>query len=137
MARPPLRTMLTGGLLLASAAACAPTGADEASEPPPPPVHAGIETRLLDADLVNFRATMTGGATLADLDAYSRCAAVQYTLIRGYGYARHVRTNISEEGGVWTADAVYTISPELPLGTRTLEAAVVAADCAEQGIPSV
>lgn len=103
----------------------------------PPASYDGIQTRLLDDDLVNFRAQMTGVATRADLDAYARCAAAQYTLIRGYAFARHVRTSITEEGGVWVADAVYTISPDLPRGLQTLEAQVVAADCAEQGIPSV
>lgn len=80
---------------------------------------------------------MTGVAARADLDAYARCAAAQYTLIRGYSFARHVRTSITEEGGVWAADAVYTISPDLPRGLQTLEAEIVAADCAEQGIPTV
>ncbi|WP_370632837.1 hypothetical protein [Hasllibacter sp. MH4015] len=103
----------------------------------PPATYDGVETRLLDDDLVNFRAQMTGVATRADLDAYTRCVAAQYTLIRGYPFARHVRTSITEEGGVWVADAVYTISPELPRGLQTLEAEVVVADCAEQGIPTV
>lgn len=123
-------------------AAAVSTGCQPSTEGPtlseaPPATYDGIETRLLDHDLVNFRARMTGVATRADLDAYARCAAAQYTLIRGYPFARHVRTSITEEGGVWSADAVYTISPELPRGLQTLEAEVVAADCAEQGIPAV
>ena len=118
-------------------AGCQPRTEGPTLEQAPPATYDGIETRLLDDDLVNFRAQMTGVATRADLDAYARCAAVQYTLIRGYAFARHVRTSITEEGGVWVADAVYTISPELPRGLQTLEAEVVAADCAEQGIPSV
>ena len=99
--------------------------------------HDGIETRLLDDDLVNFRVQMTGAATRDDVDAYARCAAAQYALIRGFGFARHVRTNVQEQGGVWVGDAVYTISPALPRGLQTLDAEVVAAACAEQGIPTV
>lgn len=103
----------------------------------PPATFDGVETRLLDDDLVNFRVQMTGVATRDDVAAYARCAAAQYALIRGFGFARHVRTNVQEQGGVWVGDAVYTISPALPRGVQTLDAEVVAAACAEQGIPTV
>lgn len=97
----------------------------------------GVETRLLDEDLVNFRVEMRGARGREDVAAYAECAAAQYTLIRGYGFARHVRTNVQEEAGLWHADAVYTVSPALPRGVQTMDAEVVAADCAEQGIPTV
>jgi hypothetical protein len=71
------------------------------------------------------------------MQAYADCAAAQYALIRGYGFARHVRTNLGEEGGNSTADAVYTISPGLPRGFATIDAEVVVADCAARGIPTV
>jgi hypothetical protein len=103
----------------------------------PPASYDGVDTRLLDDDLVNFRVQMTGVATRDDVAAYARCAAAQYALIRGFGFARHVRTNVQEQGGVWVGDAVYTISPALPRGLQTLDAEVVAAACAEQGIPTV
>jgi len=44
---------------------------------------------------------------------------------------------VVEEGGIWRGDAVYTISPALPDGVLKLDAEVVAADCAENGIPMV
>ena len=103
----------------------------------PPARYDGVETRLLDDDLVNFRVRLDGVATQGDVVAYARCAAAQYALIRGFGFARHVRTNVTEEGGVWVGDAVYTISPALPRGLQTLDAEVVTAACAEQGIPTV
>lgn len=96
----------------------------------------GIETRMMDDSLVEFTVRAQGGGRDA-VAAYADCAAAQYALIRGYGFARHLRTNIAEEGGVWRGDAVYTISSELPQGLRTLEAQTVADDCAEQGIPTV
>lgn len=114
----------------------AATGAGPVSDRPSV-TYDGVQTRLLDQDLVNFRAQMSGAASRADVDAYARCASAQYTLIRGYSFARHVRTSITEEGGVWVADAVYTISPDLPRGLQTLEAEIVTADCVEQGIPTV
>jgi hypothetical protein len=101
------------------------------------PDYLGVETSLLDGDLVQFEVTMQGARNGKDVDAYAECAAAQYTLIRGYGFARHLRTNVIEKGGVWAADAVYTISPSLPRGLRTIDAEVVVAACAENGIPTV
>ena len=101
------------------------------------PDYRGIETRLLDGDLVNFRVSMQGARDNGDVEDYARCAAAQYALIRGYGFARHLRTNVDKQGGIWRGDAVYTISPSLPRGLRTLDAEVVAAHCAENGIPTV
>ena len=101
------------------------------------PDYRGIETRLLDGDLVNFHVEMTGAREQGDVGRYAECAAAQYTLIRGYGFARHLRTSVSEQGGVWHGDAIYTISPALPDGLKTIDAEVVAADCAENGIPMV
>jgi hypothetical protein len=108
--------------------------------PPPPeplPRHEGVETRLIDDDIVNLIVRMSGPATQGDLIAYSRCAAAQYAVIRGYGFARHVRTNVKVEGSVRVADAVYTVSPTLPRGLQTIDAEVTVADCAELGIPTV
>lgn len=97
----------------------------------------GIETILLDGDLVNFRVAMTGGTGIPDVEDYARCAAAQYALIRGYGFARHVRTNVKKSGGVWRGDAVYTISATLPEGLKTIDAEVTVRDCGAQGIPTV
>ena len=101
------------------------------------PEYRGIETVLLDDDLVNLRVAMTGARGREDVDAYARCAAAQYALIRGYGFARHVRTTVAKSGGLWRGDAVYTISAALPRGLRTLDAEVVVRDCGSQGIPTV
>jgi len=101
------------------------------------PVYNGIETFLLDGDLVKFNVQMQGARDNADVAAYGECAAAQYALIRGYGFARHVRTNVSNEGGIWRGDAVYTISPALPEGLRTIDAEVTVQNCAAQAIPTV
>jgi hypothetical protein len=116
-------------------AACAPAEPDAGTAYPSD--YRGVETSLLDGDLVQFHVAMGNPRAAGDLDAYAECAAAQYALIRGYGFARHLRTNINEEGGVWTADAVYTISPSLPRGKRTIDAEVVVANCVENGIPTV
>lgn len=128
---PALAGLVLAGLTLA---ACA--------ESPPPetaaaPQYLGIETRRMDGELVNFRVRMAGAHGSDEVIAYARCAAAQYSLIRGYGFARHLRTNVHREGGIWRADAVYTISPALPQGLQTIDAEVTVADCREQGIPTV
>lgn len=129
------------GLFLIAMMGCTPpeqTDPDpDLTEMPFAPDYNGIETRLLDGDLVNFVVEMQGARNSEDVEDYLRCAAAQYTLIRGYSFARHVRTTMDEEGGIWTADAVYTISAALPRGVRTLDAEVVVADCRELGIPTV
>lgn len=131
---------LTGWLALGGLCACAaadPRGPAPDDAAPFDPVYSGIETRLLEDDLVGFAVRMRGARGNDDVADYARCAAAQYALIRGYGFARHVRTNVAEEGGLWTADAVYTISPSLPRGLSTIDAEVTVANCAETGIPTV
>jgi hypothetical protein len=115
-------------------AGCAGTEGDPAAFAP---VYGGVETRLLDGDLVSFRVTMRGARDGADVERYAECAAAQYALIRGYGFARHVRTLVDETAGMWEADAVYTISPALPAGERTIDAEVTVANCGRSGIPTV
>lgn len=101
------------------------------------PDYRGVQTQLLDGDLVRFQVVMTNALEPKNVSAYAECAAAEYTLIRGYGFARHVRTNVSEDNGLWSGDAVYTISASLPDGLRTIDAEVVAANCREKGIPTV
>ncbi|WP_397543940.1 hypothetical protein [Roseovarius salis] len=130
-----VQIILPGALLATGLAGCAASEAGQTARFAPD--YRGIETHLLDNDLVSFRVEMTGARDAADVERYAECAAAQYTLIRGFGFARHVRTKVAEEGGIWRADAVYTISPALPDGIRKIDAEVVAADCAENGIPMV
>ncbi len=125
------------GLAMASLVACGSTSPGAVSRSDYAPDYLGIETRLLDGDLVNFLVQMEGARNRGDVIAYAECAAAQYALIRGYGFARHVRTNVLEEGGLWRADAVYTISPALPQGLSTIDAEVTVSNCAETGIPTV
>lgn len=135
-------TRLSAGLTVAAFAvlsACA----DQAGQGPQPvksdfkPTYLGVQTILMDGDLVDFRVQMQGARNRDDVSNYARCAAAQYALIRGYGFARHLRTNIAESGGTWRADAVYTISASLPLGLRNIDAEVTVRDCGSLGIPTV
>ena len=102
-----------------------------------PPAFLGIETRLLDGDLVNFRVAARHAEERRLVEDYAACAAAQYALIRGYGFARHVRTNLDQDGAVARADAVYLISPALPRGVATIDAEVTVRDCGARGIPTV
>lgn len=140
---PQVRPPVAAALALVALAGCAPASgaAPDFAAPlrgaPEGAVYRGVQTRLLDNDLVQFRVEMQGARDAGDVYVYARCAAAQYALIRGYGFARHVRTNVAQRGGIWMADAVYTVSPGLPPGGRTIDAEVTVAACAEQGIPTV
>ncbi len=101
------------------------------------PVYQGVDTRLLEGDLVNFQVIMTGARDERDVAGYAECAAAQYALIRGFGFARHLRTTIDFQGGVWRGDAVYTISSALPRGLKTIDAEVIVSSCEDNGIPTV
>lgn len=136
MARMP-GNMARAGVAAAALAACAPAAGPEVARADFDPGYRGIETILLDGDLVNFRVAMSGARDKADVEAYARCAAAQYALIRGAGFARHVRTTVAQTGSIWRGDAVYTISAALPEGFRTIDAEVTVRDCGALGIPTV
>ena len=93
----------------------------EKSDSPKPfhPQYRGIETRLMEGDLVEFLVEMGGARSKQDVSDYAQCAAAQYALIRGYGFARQVRTNVTEEGGVWRGDADLHHLVRLARGLRT------------------
>ncbi|WP_417628216.1 hypothetical protein [Pararhodobacter aggregans] len=129
-----LSLALTG---LAGCVTAAPQPGEVPMGAPENAVYRGVQTQLLENDLVHFVVTMEGARDAGDAIAYARCAAAQYALIRGMGFARHVRTTTNNEGSLWQADAVYTVSPSLPRGIRTIDAEVTVADCTEQGIPTV
>ncbi|HEY0274477.1 MAG TPA: hypothetical protein VGC31_00170, partial [Paenirhodobacter sp.] len=58
-------------------------GTDAPARPEPEITYLGVETRMLDAELVDLRVALKGGETEATVTAYLKCAAAQYTLIRG------------------------------------------------------
>ena len=102
-ATPALRASLIAAL--AAVSACAPAGGAERGAFKP--VYQSVQTILLDDDMVNFRVAMRGARNNEDVAAYARCAAAQYALIRGAGFARHVRTNVGHAtDGVQVDDAV-------------------------------
>jgi hypothetical protein len=124
-------------MIAATAAVGACAGGPEVAQGPGNPSYLGIETILLDGDLVNFRVAMKGARNEADVEDYGRCAAAQYALIRGFGFARHVRTQVAKAGETWRGDAVYLISAALPEGVRLIDAEVTVRNCGELGIPTV
>lgn len=109
----------------------------EVSQAPMTPSYEGVQTRLLDGDLVGFIVKMRGTENVTDATRYAECAAAQYTLIRGYGFLRHVRTTAQSELGLWSVDAAYVISPSLPDGLKTIDAEIIVGACADDGIPTV
>ncbi len=135
-----IRPLTLVALMLTAApvalSACAPAG-EGVAQGDAAPGYQGIQTVLLEGDLVSFRVAMTGARDETDVEAYARCAAAQYALIRGAGFARHVRTNVARDGNTWRGDGVYLISAALPRGFKTIDAEVTVRDCGEQAIPTV
>lgn len=127
---------MAAGLALGGCAAAGPSLGPDAG-PVAGATYEGVQTLLLADDMVSVRAAMRGGRGAADVERYAACAAAQYALIRGQGFARHVRTLLDESGGLWRADAVYVISAALPAGSRTIDAEVTVAECGQSGIPTV
>ncbi len=101
------------------------------------PDYLGAQVQLLDTDLVQVEASMTKAQTPADVTRYADCALARFMQERGYKYARFLRTNFAQEGGVSSVDAVYTISPSLPRGIRVIDADTVVPECAQKRIPTV
>jgi hypothetical protein len=118
---------LTGGLLTALSA-CAPVPASR--------IYEAADPVGMGGDLYGFLVSVKGSKSAADVEDYATCVVAAYALERQAGFARKVRVAVKEEGGVLSADAVYSISPALPRGIRTIDAEVTVADCAERGIPT-
>jgi hypothetical protein len=131
----PLTLLATLGTATAALGAC--TQGAEVTEGRGTPVYDGVSTILLDTGLVSVSVAMRGAAGKSDVEAYGRCAAVQYALDQGNGFARHVRTIVKKDGRTWTGDAVYLISATQPEGLRTIDTKLAVAECAELGIPTV
>lgn len=130
----PLACLAILGPATAALGACAP-GGEVAQESAP--VYLGVSTILLDDGLVSFTVALEGAADGAAVEGYGRCAAAQYALDKGYGFARQVRTIVKRDGQSWVGDAVYTLSATLPEGLVVVDAEVVVSDCNELGIPTV
>ncbi|WP_424939642.1 hypothetical protein [Aliiroseovarius sp. S253] len=97
----------------------------------------GIQTERLDDDLVQINVRLEGEVHNENVAAYAECAAAQYTLSRGYGFARHVLTSVTQKDSIWTGKSVFWVSETLPDGLITIDAAVTAQSCFENGIPTV
>jgi hypothetical protein len=123
--------LATLGLMVA----CAPSGASQGSNKAMEYIL--VETRLLKPELVNMVVTMRNPRTPNDVLAYVECAAAQYTLIRGFGFAGRIQVNVSEDKGIWAGNAIYTLSNAHPGGRHTIDAEVTVEDCTAHNIPMV
>ncbi|GIT87095.1 hypothetical protein [Roseobacter sp. OBYS 0001] len=95
------------------------------------------ETRRCESAVCGARASGTLTHGTANLQKHMRVAAAGHSMPQARDFARHLRTKVHEEGGVWSADAVYTKSPTLPDRLAKNDADVVQADCEQSGIPMV
>lgn len=125
--------LATLGLL----AACVSQVQDETPKPTGAVEYIKVDTRLMKPELVNMVVTMRNPRTPNDVLAYVECAAAQYTLIRGFGFAGRIQVNVSEDKGIWSGNAIYTLSNAHPGGRNTIDAEVTVEDCTAHNIPMV
>ncbi|MGB0439243.1 MAG: hypothetical protein ACPGFC_03965 [Paracoccaceae bacterium] len=132
--RAPVLPILTLLALPAGVAGCAASqnGADPKSLQYGPVVVAD-----LGDDLIQVKLSIRAPATTQDITNMAECNAAAYAKSQGFGFTRHLRTNAYKEGGLWRADAVYSVTSELPRGLRPLDTKAVIAACAQNGIPMV
>ena len=95
-----------------------------------------IEAEMLADDLLRVVVEMEGARDSRDVLEYAECAMAGEALEGGFRFARQVRTQVSERGGVRRADAVYSVSISVPRGLRTVDAEPAVADCDARGIPT-
>jgi hypothetical protein len=118
--------------------ACAsPSGQDVSKRPVGAVEYIKVDTRLMKPELVNMVVNMRNPRSTQDVLDYTECAAAQYTLIRGFGFAGRVKYDVSEDKGVWAGNAIYTLSNAHPGGRYVIDAEVTAENCAAQNIPMV
>lgn len=126
--------MVLAALTLTACTKPEPTPRDQL---PFDPEYLSTEALALDADLVQVDVSMRGARDGEDVADFADCVVAGYADARGFGFARHVRTTVTEEAGLWRADAVYTISPGLPAGKRTIDVEAQRSACAVEGIPQI
>ncbi|WGI23400.1 hypothetical protein [Amylibacter sp. IMCC11727] len=121
----------------AALAACTPTKGPVVDQGAFMPEYGTITTKLLDGDLVSFDVEMTGARNDDDVLAFNDCAAAQYALIRGAGFVRRVRNDVTRKRDVWMGTGIYTLSEGHPGGVVSIDAEVTAAECRANNIPTV
>ena len=93
-------------------------------------------------DLVRARVTVSihAGADKRRLDetaavAYAACATAGYASAHGFGWLRHIRTTTARSGAGRAAEAIFTLTRDMPEGQAMAAAATIAA-CDDNGVPS-
>ncbi|MEM9968661.1 MAG: hypothetical protein AAF755_11235 [Pseudomonadota bacterium] len=101
------------------------------------PEYRGVAVNVIGPGLFQVVVEMTNARDGADVSDYAACAAAQFALDQGFGFARHIKSEIFQDNDVWRGDAIYTLSQTLPEGLKTLDAEVLAADCVDRGIVAI
>ena len=125
--------LATIGLLVA----CTPTDQQVSKAPSGAREYLNVDSRLMKPELINMVVTMRNPRTPTDVLAYVECAAAQYTLIRGFGFAGRIQVNVTEDKGIWAGNAIYTLSNAHPGGRYIIDAEVTVENCAAHNIPMV
>lgn len=135
-----LARRITAGLMVGGAcaglSACQTAAPDKGKVQAARPVYLSANVTLMGGDLVQVKVVMKGAGAPEDLQDFARCTAAGFALKGGAGFVRQVRTIADKEGGIWRADAVYSVTSALPAGMQTIDADVTVQDCRDRGIPT-
>jgi hypothetical protein len=135
-----LARQITTGLMVGGAcaglSACQTARPDDDPAPMVNPVYLAADVAQMGGDLVQVKVAMKGARTPDDVTDYARCTAAAFALKGQAGFVRQVRTITDKEGGIWRADAVYSVTSALPAGMQTIDADVTVQDCHDRGIPA-
>ena len=113
--------MMTRAIAISGLAAMGMAGCENASRDAVATSYQLVDRIWIDDGLMNLLVQTSGPDAEANLDKYADCVAAKSALDRKFGFARHIRTNRTNSGGNWRADAVYSVSSALPVGRQTLE----------------
>lgn len=111
-------------------AACSEPSANAAG-----PRYSAVDALGIGTDVVNLLVSTSGTDSDAAVRDFATCAVAGFATRRGYDFARPVRIITSNEAGIWSADAVYSLSKGLPEGPQPIDAEITAADCRARGVP--
>lgn len=123
--------------MIALAAAAALTGCASSPGPLGARNYHGISTRLLDDEIVELTARLSGGRGAADAYEYLDCAAAGYGQIRGAAFVHGITRKAERMGDIWVAEGAFTVSPDIAGNMHTLDVDLLTATCEAQAIPLV
>ncbi|TKW67425.1 MAG: hypothetical protein DI616_07210 [Paracoccus denitrificans] len=87
-------------------------------------------------DMVSVQVRLRQGVDESTAFAYATCTLAAWAKTSNTPYGRHIRTVFAEDGGVVSAESIFTMSKSTPLGLRVMEQEQTLQECRAHGIPA-